>query len=179
MPRSHAIVNAMPDWIIEPLRTASDLDALVAVEEASFTNPWTREMYHAELAHVGVSFFMLARAPDGTVVGFCSYWRVVDEIHINNLAVLPSHRRQGVGRALLARILRDAAAQGAVRALLEVRRSNDQARRLYEALGFTVAGVRQAYYTAPIEDALVLWREHLDRAVSSTSDGPAAGAAGS
>jgi len=166
----------MPDWIIEPLQTAADLDALIAVEAASFTNPWTREMYQAELAHAGVSFFMLARAPDRAVVGFCSYWRVVDEIHINNLAVLPSHRRQGVARALLARVLRDAAAHGAVRALLEVRRSNAEAQRLYEALGFTVAGTRRAYYTGPVEDALVLWREHLDGPVSPPLDDRTAGA---
>lgn len=169
----------MPDWIIEPLDTSADLDALIAVEEACFTNPWTREMYQAELTHAGVSFFMLARAPDRTVVGFCSYWRVVDELHINNLAVLPSYRRLGVGRALLARVLQEAAAQGAVRALLEVRRSNEEARRLYEALGFTVAGIRRAYYTGPVEDALVLWREHLDRAVLRSGDGPAVDAGGS
>jgi ribosomal-protein-alanine N-acetyltransferase len=174
-----AIDNAMPDWIIEPLHASADLDAVIAVEEASFTNPWTREMYQAELTHTGVSFFMLARASDRTVVGFCSYWRVVDEIHINNLAVLPSHRRQGVGRALLARVLREAVAQGAVRALLEVRRSNEDARRLYEALGFTLAGIRRGYYTGPVEDALVLWREHLDRAVSSLRDGPAEDGSGS
>lgn len=173
------IDDAMPDWIIEPLRIAADLDAVIAVEEASFTNPWTREMYQAELEHAGVSFFLLARAPDRTVIGFCSFWRVVDEIHINNMAVLPSHRRQGVGRALLARVLREAAVQGAVRALLEVRRSNDAARRLYEALGFTVAGIRQAYYTGPVEDALVLWREHLDRAVLPSRDGPTVDAGGS
>lgn len=151
----------MPDWVIEPLETDVDLDAVMAVEQASFTNPWTREMYQAELGHQGVSFFVLARAADRQVIGFCSFWRVVDEVHINNLAVLPEHRHQGIGRALLARVLQDAAAQRATRALLEVRRSNEPARRLYESLGFVVAGVRRGYYTDPIEDALVLWREPI------------------
>lgn len=168
----------MPDWIIEPLETSADLDALIAVEEASFTNPWTRAMYESEITNAGVSCFMLARGPDRAVVGFCSYWRVIDEIHINNLAVLPAYRRQGIARALIGRIFRDAAAQGAVRALLEVRRSNDEARRLYEALGFTVAGTRRAYYSEPVEDALVLWREHLDRAVSPPHDGRPTGTSG-
>ena len=47
------------------------------------------------------------------------------------------------------------------RATLEVRRSNEPARRLYDRFGFSVAGVRRAYYTNPVEDAIVLWREGL------------------
>ena len=50
---------------------------------------------------------------------------------------------------------------GARRATLEVRRSNEPARLLYERFGFSVAGVRTAYYTKPVEDALILWREGL------------------
>lgn len=157
--------DTVPAWRVTPLTDPHDLDAVIAIEAASFTNPWTREMYEAELGNGGVSHFMLARADDGTVVGFCSYWRVVDEVHINNLAVLPTCRRQGIGRALLTRILAEAAREGVTRALLEVRRSNDDARRLYESLGFTVAGIRRGYYSQPTEDAVVLWREHLDRLV--------------
>lgn len=150
---------AMGDWTIEPLHTPADIDGILAVEAASFTNPWTREMYLAELQQDGTAFFLLARTTDRHVVGFCSFWRVLDEVHINNLAVLPTYRRRGIARALLDRMLADAAGWGAVRALLEVRRSNTEAQRLYEAMGFTVAGVRRGYYSQPVEDALVLWRE--------------------
>ena len=55
-------------------------------------------------------------------------------------------------------MLAEAAAEGATRATLEVRRSNEPARRLYERFGFAFAGVRTAYYREPVEDALVLWR---------------------
>jgi ribosomal-protein-alanine N-acetyltransferase len=88
---------------------------------------------------------------------------VLDELHINNLAVLPSHRRVGVGSALLSRALAEGTALGARRATLEVRRSNEPARQLYERFGFSVAGVRHDYYSHPVEDALVLWREELAR----------------
>jgi ribosomal-protein-alanine N-acetyltransferase len=152
----------MADWIIEPLKTASDLDDVLAIETASFTNPWTREMYLAELENVGVSYCYLARSPDRQAVGFCSFWRVVDELHINNLAVLPERRRAGVATALLDYVFREGARLGAGRATLEVRRSNDPARILYERFGFSVAGTRRAYYTKPVEDAIVLWREGLD-----------------
>jgi ribosomal-protein-alanine N-acetyltransferase len=57
--------------------------------------------------------------------------------------------------------MNEGARMGARRATLEVRRSNEPARRLYERLGFSIAGVRRAYYSHPVEDALVLWREDL------------------
>lgn len=151
-----------PSLVIGPLASPTDLDAVLEIETASFTSPWTREMYVAELENVGMSFCYVARDPSGRVVGFCSFWRIVDELHINNLAVAPPCRRQGIGAALLEYVLHEGVRLGARRATLEVRRSNDIARRLYEQLGFSAAGVRRAYYTNPVEDALVLWREHLD-----------------
>ena len=151
----------MATLLIEPLSSLSDLDAVLAIEAESFTSPWTREMYLAELENVGVSFCYLARDAAGEILGFCSFWRVLDELHINNLAVAPAYRRRGIGTGLLTHVLNEGAKFGAHRATLEVRRSNDVARHLYEGLGFTTAGVRRAYYTNPVEDALVLWREHL------------------
>jgi ribosomal-protein-alanine N-acetyltransferase len=151
----------MANWQIEPVSSTSDLDAILAIEAASFTSPWTREMYLAELDNVGVSFCYMARDTEGNVLGFCSFWRVLDELHINNLAVAPEYRRRGVATALLMFVLREAEKLGARRATLEVRRSNEPARHLYERLGFAAAGVRRAYYSNPVEDAIVLWREQL------------------
>jgi ribosomal-protein-alanine N-acetyltransferase len=151
----------MCTWTIEPVASPADIDAILAIEEASFTNPWTRAMYLAELENPDVSYCFLAKDQGGAVAGFCSFWRVLDELHINNLAVSPEYRRRGVASALLVHILREGATRGATRATLEVRRSNEQARALYERFGFAVAGVRRGYYTNPREDALVLWREHI------------------
>jgi ribosomal-protein-alanine N-acetyltransferase len=148
-------------WIIEPLTSIAELDDVLAIEEASFTNPWTREMYSAELEKTGVSYCFLARNADRHIVGFCWFWRVVDELHINNLAIAPLERRAGAATALLGHVLREGARLGAARATLEVRRSNEPARILYERFGFYVSGIRRAYYSKPVEDALVLWREGL------------------
>jgi ribosomal-protein-alanine N-acetyltransferase len=149
---------SMPEWEIEPATLASDIDAILAVEEASFTNPWTREMYEAELNNPGVSFVYMARDRQRRVVGYCAFWRVLDEMHINNLAVAPAHRRAGVATALLTHVLREGVRLGATRATLEVRRSNAVARQVYERFGFTIVAVRPGYYSHPEEDALVLWR---------------------
>jgi ribosomal-protein-alanine N-acetyltransferase len=151
----------MPAWTIEPFSSPDEIDDVLAVERASFTNPWTREMYLSELQNEGVSFLFVARDEAGRLIGFCSFWRVFEELHINNLAVDPGHRRQGVAASLLAHVLAEAPRLGASRALLEVRRSNSDARRLYERFGFSIAGTRRNYYSQPVEDALVLWREEL------------------
>ena len=148
-------------WIIEPLTSRDEIDEVLVIEEASFTSPWTREMYLAEFDNHGVSYFYLARNLNRDIVGFCSFWRILDELHINNLAVAPAHRRGHAATELLMRVLEDGGKLGAKRATLEVRRSNEFARLLYERFGFTVAGVRRAYYTKPVEDALVLWKENL------------------
>ena len=148
-------------WTIEAMTEADQIDVVMAIEHESFTNPWTREMHLADREHRSVAFCYLARGADGEVVGFCSFWRVVDELHINNLAVRPAVRRRGVASALLRHILAQGVGMGAIRATLEVRRSNEAARILYERFGFSVAAVRQSYYTNPVEDALVLWRDGL------------------
>jgi ribosomal-protein-alanine N-acetyltransferase len=153
--------RVVSEWRIEHMTSADQIDAVLAIEQASFTNPWTREMYLSELQNPTVSYCFVARDPAGHAVGFCSFWRVLDELHINNLAVLPEARRNGVASGLLDFVLKEGARLGATRATLEVRRSNDAARLLFERFGFTVAGIRREYYTNPVEDALILWNERL------------------
>jgi ribosomal-protein-alanine N-acetyltransferase len=145
-------------WIA-PLEGERDLDGVLAVEAASFTNPWTREMYAWELQNRSVCHIYVVRTPECAVVGFCAFWLVFDEIHINNLALLPPYRAQGIGTTLMQHVLDEGRRLGARRATLEVRASNDAALRLYQRLGFYVAATRRNYYTHPVEDALILWRD--------------------
>jgi ribosomal-protein-alanine N-acetyltransferase len=149
---------------------AADLEAILEIEHGSFSNPWTAEMFRAEIEHTSVSRVYAVRAASGRVVAFCTVWLVFDEVHINNLAVHPTLRRRGLGIALLRHVLREGARQGARRATLEVRRSNLAALELYRTLGFAVAGTRRAYYTNPNEDALILWRNHLETLTPDNAD---------
>jgi ribosomal-protein-alanine N-acetyltransferase len=136
-----------------------DLDGVVAVDAASFTNPWTREMFAWEARHSDVArVYVYRREPEG-VIAYCAAWIVFDELHINNLAVLPAWRRRGVARELLEHVLHEAVAAGAGTATLEVRSSNLAARQLYETFGFRPRGLRKRYYTHPPEDAVILWCE--------------------
>jgi [ribosomal protein S18]-alanine N-acetyltransferase len=157
-------------WTVEALEE-SDLDDVLEVERASFSNPWTRQMFIWEMQNAGVSYAYVLRTPQWRVAGFCTVWLVLDEVHINNVAIRPECRGQGAGRVLLTFVLREGAAHGAGRATLEVRRSNAAALKLYGALGFTIGGTRRNYYTSPVEDALILWKDHLPAAAPSTDRG--------
>ncbi len=148
----------MTEIRIERLERAEDLDGVVAIEQASFHNPTTRQWYEGELQRPDVCFIFVVRTANHTVAAFCAFWRVADQIHINNLAVHPDVRRRGLGARLLQRVLEEADLLGVAHVTLEVRRSNDIAQRLYVSAGFHTAGVRPRYYTQPIEDALVLVR---------------------
>ena len=146
-------------FVIERATGDPDVDAVAALEAASFTNPWTRQMLADELARNEFARLYVLRLPGIPVAGFCACWIVVDELHINTIAVAAEHRGRGLGSALMRHIMQDVTEQGVIRATLEVRESNRAARQLYESLGFVAAGVRHGYYTEPPEDALILWRE--------------------
>ena len=152
--------STTPYWI-DALQSDGDLDGVLYVEQESFTNPWTREMYAWELQNRSVCHIYVVRTAERPVVGFCAFWLVFDEIHINNVAILPDRRGHGLGTALVRHVLAEGRRLGAGRATLEVRASNEGARRLYERLGFYVAARRPGYYTSPVEDALVLWHDRI------------------
>ena len=144
---------------IERLADPADLDEILEVDHLSFPSPWTRAMYEEELRHAGTSFIIVLRTGAAPVAGYCSYRLVADELQVNNVAVRPDLRGRGYGRALMESALEHGRAVGALRALLEVRRSNLAAQRLYRSLGFTQIGQRPRYYSHPEDDALVLARD--------------------
>ena len=149
--------------VVRRMRIADDLDGMGAVDAASFTNPWTRDMYLWEAQHSDVARVFVAEHPSDGIVGYCAVWVVFDELQVNNLAILPSWRRHGLAHQLLAEVFAAARAEGATCATLEVRASNTPAISLYEGLGFVRTAVRPAYYTHPVEDAWIYWWHDLDR----------------
>jgi ribosomal-protein-alanine N-acetyltransferase len=142
---------------VERMQVERDLDGVMAVEHACFMNPTSRQTLEWEARHSDVSRVYVLRFGGEAIIGFCAVWVIFDELHINNLAVLPEWRGRGLGAGLLAAVLDASQEEGARRATLEVRASNEAARTLYARFGFVQAGVRRGYYTNPPEDALILW----------------------
>ena len=133
----------------------SDLDAVMAIEGAIYSHPWTRGNFS-----------------DSLRAGYqCWTWRIGDELsgyfvllvaagegHLLNLSVASSRQRAGHGSALLKEAMGLARSRGALNIFLEVRPSNLAAKALYGRFGFSEVAVRPDYYPADAgrEDALVL-----------------------
>ena len=148
------------DVAIEPV-TMTDLDRIVEIAQASFTSPWTRKMFEAELSGNPFALLVKARLLDGekgpaAIVGYLCYWVVFEELRLMDLAVMPTARRHGVARRLVDHALRTARASGSIRAMLEVRASNQAAQKLYEQFGFRCTSRRASYYAHPTEDAVLM-----------------------
>jgi len=95
---------------------------------------------------------------NGQISGLIVFRSMADEAEILNLAVEASQRRQGIGCLLVQKAIAECKAAGARTIFLEVRESNEAARRLYARAGFKEGGRRPEYYREPTEDALVLQR---------------------
>ena len=136
--------------------TAADLPAVVAIEQAAFTDPWSPTSFRTLLGNPAVCFAVAEG--DRLLLGYSVAWFAADEAELANLAVGAPARGRGVGALLLDAVLAEAAHRGAATVYLEVRESNAAARRLYVSRHFAEVGRRRRYYRNPVEDALVLAR---------------------
>ncbi|HEU4520460.1 MAG TPA: ribosomal protein S18-alanine N-acetyltransferase [Thermoanaerobaculia bacterium] len=135
---------------------ASDLDAIHRLEQASFPVPWRREFFASELEQSGRLCLVATRG--GVVIGYAFAMTVVDEMHINKIAVVETERRMGIAHSLM-NICIDAARRRGVAVLsLEVRQSNIGAQEFYRHLNFEPSYVRRRYYPDG-ETAVVMTRK--------------------
>ena len=130
------------------------LEACVALDRQALNGIWSRQQWGIELAdpqRPGLGIWQRRQ-----LLAMACAWLIVDELHITLVAVDPSQRRQGLGRRILAALLREGSRLGAQRATLEVASGNQAAQSLYASLGFEVAGCRRGYYSNG-DDALIEW----------------------
>jgi ribosomal-protein-alanine N-acetyltransferase len=148
------------NWINIRSMGLSDLEQVQAIDQASFSMPWPASAYQYELTQNPASMLWVAETDESIekkkVVGMIIVWRILDEAHIATIAVHPDYRRQGIGKILLRFALDWAARNGAQRAMLEVRASNQSAQALYLQFGFEVVSRRPRYYKDNHEDALLM-----------------------
>lgn len=140
--------------------TMADLDEVMVIERTSYRFPWSPGFFLQEL-QVACARSILAEV-NGRIVGYVLYWLLPGALDIHNLAVHVDFRRQGIARLLLGRVLSQAKAQSVTRVMLEVRKSNLLAQKLYESIGFSTTGIRKGYYSDDGEDALAMTLEMVN-----------------
>jgi [ribosomal protein S18]-alanine N-acetyltransferase len=153
----------------EPM-TEADLETVCEIEKQAYAHPWSRRHFADSLASGYPAVMLLGEALPGEVVyppradgqvllGYLVAMPGVDEVHLLNITVAPSHQRQGWARFLLDALALWSRGQGAQWLWLEVRSGNEPARALYTRYGFQQVGVRKGYYPAGglrREDAVVM-----------------------
>ena len=132
-----------------------DLPLIAQLEKAAFSDPWSPASFESVMDEPA-AYIAVARAATERILGYVVAWFAADEGEIANLAVREPTRRQGIGASLLDAALSEGRRRGALNMYLEVRESNDAARRLYASRGFAELGRRRGYYRRPVEDAIVL-----------------------
>ncbi|MBA2525042.1 MAG: ribosomal protein S18-alanine N-acetyltransferase [Pyrinomonadaceae bacterium] len=145
------------------IMTEHDLLEVVEIEEHSGLSPWGWAAYYAELQGCNQRLMLVARVArpleqikTDQIAGYIVARLAANELHINNVAVRVEYRRRGIGSALLTHILGEGQRLDAVAAFLEVRAGNSFAQALYEKCGFRGVGRRPNYYSAPLEDGLIM-----------------------
>jgi ribosomal-protein-alanine N-acetyltransferase len=144
-----------PQATFVPL-TLAHLDALMAIEQAAYAQPWSRGNF---LDSINVGYECQALMAGEEMLGYFVVMMGVQEAHLLNITVAPKHQRQGWARLMLEAMALWARGRGARTLWLEVRVSNERARAVYAACGFHGTGVRRNYYPAAQgqrEDAVVM-----------------------
>lgn len=146
----------MIPWFIERCLGCSEeeLQACRRIERASFS----KEQFDlsVELRQEHVRLWVARKSSESTIVGFLLAWLLAGDLEIQTVAVAPEQRRAGAGAALVSATMVEAQEKGYQRLLLEVRASNEPALRLYRGAGFVEDGRRRAYYSDPVEDAVLM-----------------------
>ena len=145
----------------------SDLSEVVEIERQVTHHPWVQSSF-SESLKAGYQCWVIES--NSRVIAYLVQSIYTEESHILNLAVASSRQCQGLGRGLVRKACTDAAKNGVIKILLEVRPCNLIARRLYESEGFLVFGRRHNYYRSGdgVEDALVMVRDVESGSVMTT-----------
>jgi ribosomal-protein-alanine N-acetyltransferase len=168
------MVQIRQQLVLELMREA-DISTVQEIEREIFATPWPRNAYYRELASRSSAHYVILRQEgnvekpenlkvselDPSIIGYGGMWRMYDEAHVTTIGVRRDMQHRGYGRALFAGLVQAAYDMGAKWVTLEVRTTNENAMRMYEAFGFKVIGRRKGYYTDNGEDAIVMWSDSI------------------
>ena len=123
----------------------SHLNEILDIEKIVFTKPWTREQLKNDLV-LSTNSENWVYLEDQQVAGYILGWKVMDEFHLNNIAVHSDFQRRHIGLSLIEHVKNRLQSQNIQRIYLEVSGENKPAQQLYESMGFQKKGLRRDYY---------------------------------
>ncbi|WP_084157274.1 tRNA (adenosine(37)-N6)-threonylcarbamoyltransferase complex transferase subunit TsaD [Haematomicrobium sanguinis] len=139
---------------------------------------WPLALFHSELTHEDTRWYWVveSEAEPGRVIGYAGLMYLSPIADIQTIAVHPDYEGQGIGSSLLQRMISESIRRGAEAIMLEVRKDNERATRLYERFGFETIGERPRYY-GDGADAAVMRKELGAEQAASNAQGDATGPA--
>lgn len=147
----------MPEEIRIRIRKTktNDISAIASIEQQQFHHPWKKSYLTDELSH-DISYFYAAEdLLTHQVAGYIIFWIVEDLLELHKIVTAENYKRKGIGKKLFLFMLEVAKKRKVKDIFLEVRKSNTEAIKFYESFHFELAGIREAYYQEPSEDALI------------------------
>ena len=142
------------------IRRAGEADcAIIAeLEKICFPHdPWSYDSVYSDIVLNDRTVYLVAE-DEGEIIAYGGLWKIFDEGHITNIAVVPGRRREHIGEKLVGELIDLTRAEGISNWTLEVRADNDPAIALYEKLGFRSVGLRKGYYEYDGMDAVIMWK---------------------
>ena len=144
----------MSNFTIERM-TREDIEQVEAIEQEIFSVPWSEQSF-IDACETKENVYIVCK-DNGKVLGYCGMWTVLGEGNITNMAVASQYRRQGIAELLMREMERISIEENGVDVFfLEVRQSNESAKKLYEKMGYKPIGTRKRFYEKPVEDAIVM-----------------------
>ncbi len=122
-----------------------DLEEVINISQECFgKDAWSRKAFEREFQHPYSYRFVMEE--EGKIVAYAVVWKIYDEAVLMSIAVKKELWGKGIGKSLMA-FLVDHFKGKAKKFILDVRRSNLRAIRLYQSLGFKIIYERQGYYS--------------------------------
>lgn len=139
--------------------TGRDIEAVALLDQICFSESWPEDMIRSGLDSRLDTYFVYE--DHGRLLGYSVIRVLADEGEIQRIAVEPRFRRLGIARKLMDTMVTFSRMRGVRAITLEVRESNEGARKLYDSYGFVQEAVRGGYYHNPAEDAVIMWNRRI------------------
>ena len=131
----------------------------MCIRDRCFSEYWSENLIRSGLDSRLDTYFVYQ--DHDRILGYSIIRVLADEGEIQRIAVYPNYRRQGIARKLMDAMVSFSKTRGVRAIALEVRESNEGARKLYESYGFRQEAVRKGYYHSPQEDAVIMWNREI------------------